>query len=83
MPNNETTTSVAATASTNVTTTGESVDNLTAETKKDSNEPATMEQTLSIMWKGMVSIFAVIIILTILVQAITKFVKDPQKKDND
>lgn len=38
----------------------------------------TVSQSLEIMWKGMVSIFAVIIILTILVSLITKFVKDPE-----
>lgn len=82
MPNNETTTTAVEETTANVTTTGEAVEELTTETKKDSDAPATMEQTLSIMWKGMVSIFAVIIILTVLVQAITKFVKDPVK-DNE
>lgn len=43
----------------------------------------TAWQALAIMWKGMVSIFAVIIILTILVFIITKFVKDPAKKTED
>lgn len=43
----------------------------------------TVSQSLEIMWKGMVSIFAVIIILTVLVYAITKFVKDPVKKEDN
>ena len=41
----------------------------------------TVSQSLEIMWKGMVSIFVVIIILTLLVYLITKFVKDPKKED--
>lgn len=41
----------------------------------------TALQALEIMWKGMVSIFAVIIVLTILVYLITKFVKDPKEKN--
>lgn len=40
----------------------------------------TVSQSLEIMWKGMVSIFAVIIILTVLVYIITKFVKDPESE---
>lgn len=40
-------------------------------------------QSLEIMWKGMVSIFAVIIILTLLVYVITKVFKDPEKKDSE
>lgn len=43
----------------------------------------TAWQALEIMWKGMVSIFAVILVLTLLVYLITKFVKDPEKKTND
>lgn len=39
-------------------------------------------QSLEIMWKGMVSIFVVIIILTLLVSLITKIVKDPEKKED-
>lgn len=38
-------------------------------------------QSLEIMWKGMLSIFVVIIILTVLVSLITKFVKDPKDKE--
>ena len=41
-----------------------------------------VNQSLEIMWKGMVSIFAVIIILTLLVYAVTKFFKDPEQKDD-
>lgn len=41
----------------------------------------TALQALEIMWKGMVSIFAVIIVLTILVYLITKFIKDPKEKN--
>lgn len=37
----------------------------------------TTWQALEIMWKGMVSIFVVILILTLFVYLITKFVKDP------
>ena len=40
-----------------------------------------VSQSLEIMWKGMVSIFAVIIILTLLVYGVTKIFKDPEKKD--
>lgn len=40
----------------------------------------TAWQALEIMWKGMVSIFAVIIILTILVYFITKLIKDPKEQ---
>lgn len=40
-------------------------------------------QSLEIMWKGMVSIFVVIIILTLLVSLITKFIKDPKSDEND
>lgn len=36
----------------------------------------TVMQSLEIMWKGMASIFAVIIILTLLVYLLTKYVKD-------
>lgn len=36
-------------------------------------------QSLEIMWKGMLSIFVVIILLTLLVYLITKFVKDPKE----
>lgn len=44
----------------------------------------TVSQSLEIMWKGMVSIFVVIIILTLLVYVITKFIKDPgEKEDNN
>ncbi|MCI8372194.1 MAG: sodium pump decarboxylase gamma subunit [Lachnospiraceae bacterium] len=43
----------------------------------------TAWQALEIMWKGMVSIFAVILVLTLLVYLITKFVKDPEKKTDD
>ena len=39
-------------------------------------------QSLEIMWKGMVSIFVVIIILTLLVYLVTKFIKDPDKKED-
>lgn len=35
-----------------------------------------LSQSFELMWKGMFSIFVVIIILTILVFLITKFVKD-------
>lgn len=41
----------------------------------------TALQALEIMWKGMVSIFAVIIVLTVLVYLITKFIKDPKEKN--
>lgn len=42
-----------------------------------------LNQALEVMWKGMVSIFAVIIILTIFVYIITKFVKDaPDEEQN-
>ena len=41
----------------------------------------TALQALEIMWKGMVSIFAVIIVLTILVYLITKFIKDAKEKN--
>ena len=34
---------------------------------------------LEIMWKGMISIFVVIIILALLICIITKFVKDPDQ----
>lgn len=40
-----------------------------------------VSQSLDIMWKGMVSIFVVIILLTIIVSLITKVVKDPKKED--
>ena len=43
----------------------------------------TAWQALEIMWKGMVSIFAVILVLTLLVYLITIFVKDPEKKTDD
>lgn len=43
----------------------------------------TAWQALEIMWKGMVSIFVVIIILTLLVYLITKFVKDPDKQKKE
>lgn len=43
----------------------------------------TVSQSLEIMWKGMVSIFAVIIILTLLVYLITRFIKDPEAEDTD
>lgn len=43
----------------------------------------TAWQALEIMWKGMVSIFAVILVLTLLVYLITKFIKDPEKKTDD
>lgn len=43
----------------------------------------TAWQALEIMWKGMVSIFVVIIILTLLVYLITKFVKDPEKQKEE
>ena len=36
----------------------------------------TFFQALEIMWKGMASIFVVMIILTIFVYLITKFIKD-------
>lgn len=39
-----------------------------------------INQSLEIMWKGMLSIFVVIVILTILVYLITKFVKDKDSK---
>lgn len=35
-----------------------------------------VNQAIEIMWKGMLSIFGVIITLTILVYVITKFMKD-------
>lgn len=41
----------------------------------------TVAQALEIMWKGMLSIFVVIAILTLLVYLITKFVKDPEEKE--
>lgn len=43
----------------------------------------TAWQALEIMGKGMVSIFVVIIILTLLVYMITKFIKDPEKKSEE
>lgn len=43
----------------------------------------TVGQSLEIMWKGMLSIFVVIILLTLLVYLITKFVKDPEDKKDD
>lgn len=43
----------------------------------------TAWQALEIMWKGMVSIFVVIIILTLLVYMITKFIKKPEKKSEE
>lgn len=49
--------------------------------KKHMNETAW--QALEIMWKGMVSIFVVIIILTLLVYMITKFIKNPEKKSEE
>lgn len=39
-----------------------------------------LNQSLEIMWKGMLSIFVVIIVLTIFVYLITKFVKDKDSK---
>lgn len=38
-----------------------------------------VSQAFELMWKGMFSIFVVIVILTILVYLITKFVKDKEK----
>lgn len=38
---------------------------------------------LEIMWKGMVSIFVVMILLTILVWFVTKFVKDSDIIENE
>lgn len=49
--------------------------------KKHMNETAW--QALEIMWKGMVSIFVVIIILTLLVYMVTKFIKDPEKRNEE
>lgn len=43
----------------------------------------TTWQALEIMWKGMVSIFVVIIILTLLVYMITKFIRDPEKRNEE
>lgn len=37
---------------------------------------ALVGQALEVMWKGMVSIFTVIIILTLIVYLINKFLKD-------
>jgi len=36
----------------------------------------TVAQSLEIMWKGMVSIFVVLLILSILVYLINRFIKD-------
>ena len=38
-------------------------------------------QALEVMWKGMLSIFTVIIVLTILVYLINKFLKSVSKKE--
>lgn len=43
----------------------------------------TAWQALEIMGKGMVSIFVVIIILTLLVYMITKWIKDPEKRNEE
>ena len=43
----------------------------------------TVSQALEILWKGMLSIFVVIVILTILVYLITKFVKDSDKNSDE
>lgn len=43
----------------------------------------TVSQALEIMWKCMLSIFVVIVILTILVYLITKFVKDSDKNSDE
>ena len=43
----------------------------------------TIFQALEIMWKGMVSIFAVMILLTVLVYIITKYIKDPAPKNEE
>lgn len=43
------------------------------------NENAVL--ALEIMWKGTASIFVVMLLLTLLVWLITRFVKDPDKKE--
>lgn len=38
-------------------------------------DAAVVAQSLEIMWKGMLSIFVVIILLTVLIHIITRFIK--------
>jgi Na+-transporting methylmalonyl-CoA/oxaloacetate decarboxylase gamma subunit len=40
-----------------------------------------INQALEVMWKGMVSIFTVIILLTIIVYLLGKFTKNKTKED--